>query len=168
MEFEITIARDTDELDGLANLLREYLEWGIAQLREYSELDFDAEAYVENTFAEIDLYFPPRGRLLLARDGTRLIGAGFLKPLRDEACEIKRMYVLPDQRGNGLGRTILARLIDEAKSIGYEKILLDSACYMTAAHSLYRSMGFTDTEYYAESETDEALKDYLVFMELKI
>ena len=78
------------------------------------------------------------------------------------------MYVVPDQRGNGLGRSILARLIEEARDIGYEKILLDSACYMTAAHSLYRSMGFTDTDYYAEGETDEMLKDYLVYMELSI
>ncbi len=166
--FEIIFARDTEDLDGLTEVLREYLEWDISQLREISGIDLDAVAYLKNTFEEIDLYFPPQGRLLLVREGQRLVGIGFLKPIRGEICEVKRMYVLPSQRGNGLGKTILAQLIDEAKKIGYKKILLDSACYMTAAHSLYRSMGFTNTEYYPEGETDEDLKDYLVYMEMSI
>ena len=78
------------------------------------------------------------------------------------------MYVRPDQRGKGLGKALLKRLINEAKDIGYRKILLDSASYMNAAHALYRSMGFTDVEYYSEGETDEALKKFLVYMELQI
>ena len=78
------------------------------------------------------------------------------------------MYVQPDQRGKGFGKILLARLIDDAKDISYEKILLDSAIYMTAAHSIYRSMGFTNVDYYSESETDEALKDFLIYMEMRI
>jgi hypothetical protein len=50
----------------------------------------------------------------------------------------------------------------------YGKILLDSAVYMKEAHSLYRSMGFTDIEYYLEGESDEALKKFLVYMEMRI
>ena len=168
MPVEVTIARNADDLDGLAEILREYLTWDIAQLREISGVDVDAETYVGKTFNEIDLYYPPRGRLLLAREAGRLVGMGFLKLIRNGTCEIKRMYVRPEQRGKGLGKTLLARLIDEARDIGYTKILLDSAVYMEQAHSLYRSMGFTDVEYYSEGETDEALKDFLVYMELRI
>ena len=168
MSVDLSVARDVDDLDGVSEILREYLTWDIGQLREVSGVDLDVEAYIDNTCKEISLYFPPRGRLLLAREARRLIGIGFLKPIRNNACEIKRMYVQPEQRGKGLGRTLLARLIDEAKDIGYGKILLDSACYMKAAHSLYRSMGFTDVEYYSEGETDEALKEFLVYMEMRI
>ncbi len=168
MPVDISVARGLEDLDGVSEILRDYLTWDIDQLREISGVDLDVEAYVSNTFKEIASYFPPRGRLLLARDVHRLIGIGFLKPIGNNTCEIKRMYVLPDQRGKGLGRTLLARLIDEAKDIGYGKILLDSACYMEAAHSLYRSMGFTDVEYYPEGETDEALKEFLVYMEMRI
>jgi len=168
MALEISFARNSEDLDGLAGVLREYLEWDIGQLREISGIELDAETYLQNTYDEIDLYFPPHGRLILVREGRRLVGIGFLKLIRDEICEVKRMYVLPNNRGNGLGKTILATLIGEAKKIGYEKILLDSACYMTTAHSLYRSMGFTDTEYYPEGETDEYLKKYLVYMEMNI
>jgi GNAT superfamily N-acetyltransferase len=168
LPIEIVSARSIDDLDGLSEVLREYMTFNVDQFREIAGIDIDAESYVENTFTEIDLYYPPRGRLLLAREGRRLIGIGFLKPIRDEICEIKRMYVLPDQRGKSLGKMILTRLIDEAKEIGYAKILLDTACFATAAHSLYRSMGFTDVDYYSEAETDEALKEYLVYMEMKI
>ncbi len=168
MPVEITVARDADDLDGLSEILREYLTWDIDQFREIAGVEFDLEPLLDYTFKEIDLYFPPLGRLILAREDRRLVGIGFLRPIRNEICEIKRMYVLPDQRGKGLGKTILARLIDEAKEIGYGKILLDIACYMTAAHSLYRSVGFTDVEYYSEAETDEAFKKYLVYMEMQI
>jgi ribosomal protein S18 acetylase RimI-like enzyme len=78
------------------------------------------------------------------------------------------LCVLPDQRGKGLGKAISDRLIDEAKDIGYRKVLLDSACYMTAAHALYRSMGFTEVDYYAEGETDEIFKPYMVYMEKRL
>ena len=168
MPVEITIARDSGDLDGLFDLLEEFLTWDIDQLRAVSGLDVDAKTYLDNTFSEIESYFPPRGRLLCARDGQRLVGVGFLKPIKNEICEIKRMYVRPDQRGKGLGKAILTRLIDEAKNIGYGKVLLDSACYMKAAHALYRSMGFTDADYYSEGETDEVFKDYMVYMEMQL
>ena len=165
---DIVIAQDRDDLNGLSEVLHEYLSWDINLLNEISGLDIRVETYLNNTFSEIEDYFPPRGRLLLARDQTRLVGIGFLKPLDERVCEIKRMYVLPDQRGSGLGRKLLSQLIDEAREIGYEKVLLDSAVYMKAAHALYRSMGFTYVEYYPEGETDEALKEYLVYMELPL
>ena len=168
MPIEIVSARSIDDLDGLSEVLREYMTFNVDQFREIAGIDIDAESYVENTFTEIDLYYPPRGRLLLAREGRRLIGIGFLKPIRDEICEIKRMYVLPDQRGKSLGKMILTRLIDEAKEIGYAKVLLEAACFSTAALSLYRAMGFTDTDRHLEAETDEAFGEYLVYMEMKI
>jgi len=168
MSVEIAIARNADDLEGLAEILREYLTWDIAQLCEISGVDLDVEDYAGKTFDEIGLYYAPQGRLLLTREAGRLVGIGFLKPIGNHTCEIKRMYVRPEQRGKGLGKALLTRLIDDAKQIGYTKILLDSALYMKRAHALYRSMGFTDVEYYSEGETDEALKDFLVYMELRI
>ena len=78
------------------------------------------------------------------------------------------MYVDPSCRGSGLGKTLISDLIAAAKEIGYRRILLDSACYMEAAHRLYRSFGFTDTDYYAQGETDEAFAAYMVYMEKRI
>ena len=168
MTVDVAFAGSPDEVCDLRPILTDYLEWDIAQLREASGLDIRADDYVENTFGEMDAYFPPHGALLTARDDGRLIGMGFLKKIRDGHCEVKRMYVLPDYRGQGLGKRILATLIDRARSLGYATAMLDSAVYMTTAHALYRSMGFKPVDYYPEGETDEALKDYLVYMELRL
>jgi len=158
-------AQDTDDLDGLEALVREYLNWDIDQLAALSGVPIDPEDYVSNTFEEISAYFPPRGRLLLARNGSELVGMAFLKPVRKDACEVKRMYVRPDQRGQRLGAKMLDQLIDEAAAMGYVRILLDSATYMPGAHALYRSRGFIDMEFYPEGETDEAFKPFMVYME---
>lgn len=161
----ITQAEGLRDLDGLIAILREYLTWDIEQLSKLSGLAIDPEVYVSHTLKEIDVYFPPRGRLLLARDAGELVGMAFLKPIREDACKVKRLYVRPDQRGRGLGKTMLGQLIDAAREIGYARILLDSATYMSDAHALYRSMGFEDIDFYPEGETNEAFKPFMVYME---
>ena len=158
-------AEGLDDLDGLEAMLREYLIWDLNQLSALSGVAVDPEVYVGLTLKEIDVYFPPRGRLLLARDPSELVGMAFLKPIRDDTCEIKRIYVRPDQRCKGLGKIMLGRLIDEAREIGYARILLDSATYMSGAHALYRSMGFQDIAFYPEGETDKAFEPFMVYME---
>lgn len=168
MTIKITEAESTDDLSGLPEMMREYLEWDIAQLNAASGIVLDPEDYIANTLAEMDLYFPPRGRLLLAHSAGDLVGMAFLKPVRDGACEIKRMYVRPEARGNRLGAKMLSRLLEVAREGRYRTALLDSAVYMKSAHALYREMGFRETSYYPEGETDEKLAPYMVYMKLDL
>jgi ribosomal protein S18 acetylase RimI-like enzyme len=60
------------------------------------------------------------------------------------ACEMKRVYVKPAFRSIGLGRQIAMQLIDEACSIGYSCMLLDTLDEMEAARGLYESLGFEE------------------------
>lgn len=60
---------------------------------------------------------------------------------------------------------MLDRLIATAASAGYASVRLDSPLFMTAAHALYRSRGFTDIAAYAESEIPDQYKPHWVFME---
>ena len=77
------------------------------------------------------------------------------------------MYVRPDFRGKKIGEQLLYKLIDEAKIIGYSKILLDSDPYMSNANSIYRAMGFVETEAYPEAEMDgDEYSRHMIFMEL--
>ena len=71
MSVDLSVARDVDDLDGVSEILREYLTWDIGQLREVSGVDLDVEAYIDNTFKEISLYFPPGAGFFLLE---RLVG----------------------------------------------------------------------------------------------
>jgi len=91
-------------------------------------------------------YAPPTGALLLAFVDGLPAGCGALRPLTDvdypNACEMKRLYVRRDFRGLGLGRTLVATLMDHARRAGYSSLLLDTLDDMEAARGLYTSLGF--------------------------
>lgn len=70
----MAVALDVADLDGLTEILRQYLSWDIDQLREISGVDLSAETYFNNTFEEIDLYIPPHGRPRLTRNLPCLVG----------------------------------------------------------------------------------------------
>ena len=61
---------------------------------------------------------------------------------------MKRLYVQPGQRGTGLGRLLVARLLDEARSIGYRRICLDTLPSMTRAQAMYLALGFEEVQPY--------------------
>lgn len=88
-------------------------------------------------------YALPSGRLLLASVDGAPAGCGALRPLEPNACEMKRVYVRSEYKGQGIGRQLAERLIAEAKLIGYARMCLDTipAQMMEASH-LYLSLGF--------------------------
>jgi ribosomal protein S18 acetylase RimI-like enzyme len=93
-------------------------------------------------------YAPPRGQLLLARRGADVVGCVALRPFADEHCEMKRLYVRPQGRGIGLGRTLAQTVIDSARVIGYRRMYLDTLPSMREAQGLYENLGFRDVSAY--------------------
>src|SRR5580765_3629648 len=89
-------------------------------------------------------YAPPRGTLLLARDGDAIAGCIALRPVDDRDCEMKRLYVRDAFRAAGLGRHLVERLIAAAQAIGYRRMVLDTLPTMIAAQRLYESFGFSE------------------------
>ena len=109
-------------------------------------------------------YGPPSGCLLLARYAGRAAGCVALRKLEAGICEMKRLYVRPDDRGLGLGRMLVERVIAEARAIGYERIRLDTiASAMKDAVALYRRMGFQEIAPYSAISSESAL-----WMELRL
>ncbi len=99
-------------------LIREYLEWLNERIRRDYGIEFDVEAMLVSDLSDPDKFYPPGGRFYLAQYGRDIAGVGCLKKLEEGLGEVQRMYVPPGSRGKGIGRAILNRLLEEARSIG--------------------------------------------------
>jgi ribosomal protein S18 acetylase RimI-like enzyme len=88
------------------------------------------------------------GRLLLARSQGVAAGGVGLRDLGDGTAEIKRLYVRPAYRSQGLGRRLVQVLIEQAQVIGYRRLVLDTLVSMTEARRLYADFGFRETSAY--------------------
>ncbi len=87
-------------------------------------------------------YALPRGRLLLAMFEAKVAGCIALKRISDEVCEMKRLYVRSEFRGEGIGKRLTTDVMQQARVIGYTQMRLDTLPSMKEAIALYRSLGF--------------------------
>ena len=97
-------------------------------------------------------YVPPRGGLWVAFVDGLGSGCAALREIDDETGEVKRMYVDPDMRGNGIARKLANHVIDQARAIGYKRLRLGTLASMAPAQSLYESLGFNSIPAYRPDE----------------
>jgi GNAT superfamily N-acetyltransferase len=143
-QVEFEQVESEEQKDQAGALIREYLEWLNDRLWREHGIGFDLEAMVQSDLSDPYKFHPPHGRFYLARYKGQIAGVGCLKRLETGAGEVQRMYVPPAYRGKGIGRAIANRLIDDARSMGYRQLRLESLKFLDAAHSLYRSVGFRE------------------------
>jgi putative acetyltransferase len=135
------------------------------KIREATPADFDAiRSLVSDSLAEFGFLVEPAGidadlddiggayqhsggsfRVLVDESDT-VLGCGGIYPVDDRTAELRKMYLRPAVRGRGFGRTLLADLVDAAKSAGFERMVLETASNLTAAIRLYEQFGFAATE----------------------
>ncbi len=93
-------------------------------------------------------YGSPRGTMRLARVGGVAAGCCALRPLDAvdyaNTCEMKRLYVRPQFRGQGLGRRLAEEILEAARLAGYASILLDTLDDMETARAMYQDLGFVE------------------------
>jgi GNAT superfamily N-acetyltransferase len=85
---------------------------------------------------------PGGGFLLLLSDDGRVVAGGGVKRLDERTGEIKRMYVAPAVRGQGVGRELLAALEGLARDLGYAVARLDTGAKQPGARRMYERAGF--------------------------
>ena len=155
-------------------LIREYLQFISDTALENYQLTFDIEAMVASDLDDSAKFYPPAGRFYLVQHADEYVGVGCLKRLSPTIAEIQRMYVRPTARGLGAGRLLVEQLLADARAMQFGIVRLESLRALTAAHTLYRSVGFREIEPYADSSmTDYQARDVMetyrasaIFMEL--
>jgi molybdate transport system substrate-binding protein len=102
-------------------------------------------AGTDRDLADLDAYYFSRGGgfiVAVASDG-RLVGSCGIAPLEGGTWDLRKMYLLPEARGHGLGKRLLARVLAFAKSKGATRVELETASVLKEAISLYGKAGFT-------------------------
>jgi GNAT superfamily N-acetyltransferase len=100
-------------------------------------------------------YRPPTGCFLVVRQADQPVGCGAIRALGAEIGEVKRMWVAPSARGQGVGRSLLAALENEARRTGYRMLRLDTRRELVEAVSLYRARGYHEVpDYNANPDAD--------------
>jgi GNAT superfamily N-acetyltransferase len=140
-------ASTAEDFAAARSLFLEYQAW--------LDVDLCFQGFAQELETLATVYAPPRGRLLLAAagDGAEVAGCIALRPLDADRCEVKRLFVRLAYHGGGLGRRLIEQLIDEAKSIGYRTMVLDTLPQMRAAQYLYAEFGFRDIAAYYHNPT---------------
>ncbi|MFD6182669.1 GNAT family N-acetyltransferase [Streptomyces goshikiensis] len=122
------------------------------KLNDQVQLEYQARYGGEgdDTYLDPTMFTPPRGLYLLAYDaqGTPVAsGSWRAQDLNDEGysdgdAELKRMYVIPEARGLGLARRMLAELEADALAAGRTRMVLETGDQQPEAIALYLSSGY--------------------------
>lgn len=122
------------------------------KLNDQVQLEYAARYGDEGDVTPLDpsMFAPPRGLYLLAYDGLgrpAATGGWRTQDENDEGyangdAELKRMYVVPEARGLGLARHILAALEEDARAAGRIRMVLETGTAQPEAIALYTSSGY--------------------------
>ena len=140
-----------DELEVVKGLFRAYVDW--------LNIDLSYQGFEEELKGMPGKYAPPAGALFLAREaGGAILGCVGLRPFdANGACEMKRLYVLPEGRGRGVGTALVERVLETAGEAGYRSMVLDTLPTMSGAIKLYKAAGFEETSAYYQTPIEETL-----------
>jgi len=101
--------------------------------------------YDPTTDTLFEVFQTPRSKYFLAELNNKIVGGGGIYPtdgLPPDTCELVKMYLLPEARGLGLGRTLIEKCIEEAAENGFKKIYLETMPELKQALSVYEKFGF--------------------------
>jgi len=150
--------KTNEDIDVVRSILGEYLAWRESQ-KSISPQELQS---FRKQLADLPAEFAePNGCLVLAKYREQPVGCVGLRDLNDGICEMKRLFVKPEWRGRGIGKSLAKEVIKKAMTIGYGCMRIDT--FDDAAKTLYTSLGFKKIKPYRYNPIKG-----VVFMELKL
>jgi len=165
---DIVQARMPVHATAVHELFAEYLRWVCPRIYTEYQAVFEPEKMIVHDMETINIFLPPEGILLLAFEDAVPVGCACTRTIGNKIAEMKRMYVKPEFRKNGIGAALVEESIRRAREAGYVEMRLDSAGFMEGAHRLYRTAGFVQVPPYEESEIPLEYRKHWVFMAKKL
>lgn len=148
LKYTIEVAESGEHILAVQMLYRQYFD-------ELLHVDTSLDVFEKEIDSLPGIYANPEGTLLLASSSTAALGCVAFKKINDEICEMKRLYIQPQFRGQGIGKSLVDKLILTAASAGYKNMRLDTLESLTAANKLYKHCGFQPCAPFGEeSELD--------------
>lgn len=152
-------------LEEIKVILNEYLTFIAKELiKAPFNFNLDIEHEVNFTLNNLDKFAEPDGRLLLIEVDSEIAGTISLRKIREDAGEIKRMYIKPKFRGNKLGNLLIKEVIKISQENEFQKLYLDTANFMSSAIYLYKKYGFKKIASYPENVLPKGLLNQMIFM----
>src|SRR5580700_3789833 len=112
---------------------------------------YETFSRLDNPKVSLDHLRPPHGSYLVGRRQGDVVAGGGVRQLTDDVAEIKRMYVRPAARSQGLAGELLLALEETARSMGYGAVRLDTGPKQIHALALYRRAGYVEIEPYNDN-----------------
>ena len=137
------------DMEGVRLLIREY----VASMG----LDLSFQGLEEELESLPGKYAQPHGALIVAEADGALCGCVALRKIGDGICEMKRLFVKDSQKGKGIGRELVRRIIEEGREKGYRTMRLDTLSTMKSALKLYGAFGFRETDAYVFNPIEGAV-----------
>ncbi len=133
-DLKIRPATNNDAGEVRALVFRVLAEYGLQSDLEATDADLkDIEAN----------YTEAGGIFEVIEDGEgRLLGTIGLFRVNEQSCELRKMYLVPEIRGRGFGKLMLERAVRHARTLGFKRIVLETASVLNEAIRLYIRFGF--------------------------
>lgn len=151
---EMKLAYDTPET--IRELFTEYTRM-LVENEPAFQTYLDLQDYAAELADLTKKYGLPHGRLYIAWCDDQPVGCIGLRRLDDETCELKRLYVRPAYRGQGIAGQMMQRILSDARAIGYTAMQLDTEPFLRSALKMYRGLGFYEIPRYNDSPLDTTI-----------
>ena len=116
----------------------------LGELNDLLDTQYPGRVVRPGSVTTPDEMSPPTGRFLVGYLDERAVAVGGVRRLEDGICEIKRMYVVPDARSGGVGRSLLVALEDAARELGYGLVRLDAGPEQKHSRVLFERTGYRE------------------------